>query len=530
MAQRGVTLKPPASPDEAVLSQQAAAFPPAALALIADLHRAFDARRLQLLADRERRQGRLDRGDEVLGFREDTAALRTDAWRVAPIPADLQQRRVEITGPVDPKMVINALNSGADVFMADFEDATSPTWRNLVTGQLSLKAAAAKTLTYTDPTTAKSYALNEKTATLLFRPRGLHLPERHVVVDERATAGFFVDLATTLFHTARVLLDQGRTPALYMPKLESMEEAAFVDEVIGAAEADLSLPHGSVKVTVLIETLPAAFQMHEILHALKDRIVGLNCGRWDYIFSCIKRRRADKNFLSPDRSQMTMDKGFLRAYSQLLIQTCHRRGAFAMGGMSAFIPVKSDPEKHAAAMARVTADKEREANDGHDGTWVAHPGLVEIARTIFDKKLAGAANQLGVMRDDVVAEAAALLMSTPGERTEAGLRQNLRVGVTYLAAWLDGNGCVPIDNLMEDAATAEIARAQIWQWHHHGALVGGSPLDSARLKKTLDEEFAGGADVAGKTLTEAKELFLRLSTAETLAEFLTLPAYEQLHE
>ena len=526
MAQRGVTIEGGVEgPDEG------RAFPPAALALVGELHRRFDDRRRALLDDRATRQLRLDAGNETLGFRGDTRAIREGAWRVAPIPADLLQRRVEITGPVDPKMVINALNSGADVFMADFEDATSPTWANLVTGQLALQAAAAKTLTYTDPTTKKAYALNPKTATLLFRPRGLHLPERHVVVDGAATAGFFVDLATTLFHTAAVLIAQGRTPALYMPKLEGSNEAAFVDDVIAAVEAGLGLARGAVKVTVLIETLPAAFEMHEILHALKDRIVGLNCGRWDYIFSCIKRRRADKSFVSPDRSQMTMDKGFLRAYSQLLIQTCHRRGAFAMGGMSAFIPVKSDADKHAAAMARVTADKEREAYDGHDGTWVAHPGLVEVARAIFDKKLAGKPegqkNQLDVLRDDVVADAAALLAVTPGERTEAGLRQNLRVGVTYLAAWLDGNGCVPIDNLMEDAATAEIARAQIWQWHHHGAHVAGAALDLTRLQKTLDEETAG---LVGRHVTKAKELFLRLSTAETLAEFLTLPAYQELRD
>ncbi len=505
--------------------QQAEAFPSTALEVIGRLEDALGARRLALLQARADRQARLDAGLEVLSFRADTEHLRSSAWRVAPIPADLLQRRVEITGPVDPKMVINALNSGADVFMADFEDATSPTWANLVQGQLSLRDAAHKTLRFTDPTTSKEYALNATTATLLFRPRGLHLPERHIVINGRASSAFFTDTATCLLHTARVLLDQGKTPALYVPKLERAEEAAFVDDALALIEEALGLPQAGVKVTVLLETLPAAFEMHEILHALKNRIVGLNCGRWDYIFSCIKRRRADKDFISPDRSEMTMDKGFLRAYSQLLIQTCHRRGAFAMGGMSAFIPVKGDAEKNAAAMAKVTADKEREANDGHDGTWVAHPGLVEIARSIFDKKLQGKKNQLDVRRDDVVADAAALLAAPAGERTEAGLRANLRVGVTYLAAWLDGNGCVPIDNLMEDAATAEIARAQIWQWLSHQALVGGKPLDAARLKNTLEEETAA---LGGRRLQEAKELFLRLSTDETLAEFLTLPAYEQL--
>ena len=524
MAQRSVTVS---GSDP----RQDEAFPAAALELVAELQRAFGARRAALLAARADRQARLDAGSEVLGFRADTRGIRDDkSWKVGAIPGDLRRRRVEITGPVDPKMVINALNSGADVFMADFEDATAPTWSNLVAGQLALRDAAKKTLTYTDPTTSKKYALAETTATLLFRPRGLHLPEAHVSLDQGdVVAGSFVDVAVTLFHTAKTLLAQGRTPALYFPKLEAMEEAALVDDVIGLCEQRLDLPKGSVKVTVLIETLPAAFQMHEILHTLKDRIVGLNCGRWDYIFSCIKRRRTDKNFLSPDRSQMTMDKGFLRNYSQLLIQTCHRRGAFAMGGMSAFIPVKGDAAANDAAFAKVRADKEREANDGHDGTWVAHPGLVAVAREIFDQRLGGKPNQLDVLRDDVSADEAALtaaLLEAPaGERTEHGLRHNLRVGVTYLSAWLDGNGCVPIDNLMEDAATAEIARAQIWQWHHHRALVDGKPLDAARLRNTLDEETAS---LAGRRLSEAKELFLRLSTDETLAEFLTLPAYERL--
>ena len=509
--------------------QQDEAFPSQALEVIARLQGALGARRLALLSARDERQARLDSGAEVLGFRDDTRIIRESAWRVASIPADLLCRRVEITGPVDPKMVINALNSGADVFMADFEDATSPTWPNLVQGQLALRAAAAHTLRFCDAATSKEYRLNEKTATLLFRPRGLHLPERHVQVEAgngpEAAAAFFVDTATCLHHTARVLLDQGKTPAMYVPKLERAEEAAFVNDALALIEEALGLPHACVKVTVLLETLPAAFEMHEILHALKERIVGLNCGRWDYIFSCIKRRRADKGFISPDRSQMTMDKGFLRAYSQLLIQTCHRRGAFAMGGMSAFIPVKGDAVKNASVMARVSIDKEREAHDGHDGTWVAHPGLVDLARSIFDKKLKGKPNQLDVLREDVVVDAAALLAAPDGERTEAGLRHNLRVGVTYLAAWLDGNGCVPIDNLMEDAATAEIARAQIWQWLSHQALVGGVPLDATRLKHTLDEETSA---LPGRRVQEAKELFLRLSTDKTLTEFLTLPAYERL--
>jgi malate synthase len=504
---------------------QGEAFPPVVLALIAQLVDAFGARRAQLLAEREQRQQRLDRGEEVLDFRSDTASIREGQWRVAPIPAPLLRRQVEITGPVDAKMIINALNSGADVFMADFEDSNAPTWKNCVEGQLALRAAVRGELRHTDPITQKQYALAEKTAILMARPRGLHLPERHILVDGRAAPGLFVDAAAYLFHNARALLDQGKVPALYIPKLERREEAALVDDVLGAIEAAIGVPAGSVKVTALIETLPAAFEMHEILHAMRTRIVGLNCGRWDYIFSCIKRRREDKSFLSPDRSQMTMDKGFLRAYSQLLIQTCHRRGAFAMGGMSAFIPVKSDAAKNEAALARVRADKEREARDGHDGTWVAHPGLVAVAREVFAARLLDKDNQLDVARDDVVASRAALLETPAGERTDAGLRHNLRVGVTYLAAWLDGNGCVPIDNLMEDAATAEIARAQIWQWRKHNAVIDGRPLNDEMLRKVLDEETES---LGGRRLQEAKDLFLRLSTASTLAEFLTLPAYEIL--
>ncbi len=528
MAQRGVVLSAPAVAGVDV------AFPPAALALVGELHRTFDERRRALLAARAARQAELDAGTRTFDFRADTAAIRAGDWRVAAIPADLLRRRVEITGPVDKKMVINALNSGADVFMADFEDATSPTWPNLVEGQLALRGAARHDLTFTDPKTQKAYALNDTVATLLFRPRGLHLPERHVVVDTdqgpAATAGFFVDAAVTLAHNAQALLERKKTPALYMPKLESMEEAAFVDDVLAAIEAALALPRGTVKVTVLIETLPAAFQMDEILHAMKSRIVGLNCGRWDYIFSCIKRRRTDQNFITPDRSLLTMDKGSLRAYSQLLIKTCHRRGAFAMGGMSAFIPVKSDPQKHEAAIAKVRADKEREANDGHDGTWVAHPGLVETARAIFAAKLnAGGRerdNQLDVLRADVDVSAADLLRPVDGARTEAGLRHNIRVGVAYLAAWLDGNGCVPLDNLMEDAATAEIARAQVWQWLRHGvALTDGAVVDAALVRRVVDEETA---PLTSPSAARARELFFTLSTRESLDEFLTLPAYDLL--
>jgi malate synthase len=504
---------------------QLEAFSPEALGILGRLHRTFNARRLALLAGRDERQAALNAGKLTFGFRADTAAIRESAWQVANVPSDLLRRRVEITGPVDKKMVINALNSGADVFMADFEDSTAPTWANLVEGQLALRDAVARTLTFDDEKTGKHYALQAKTAVLMARPRGLHLPERHVLVDGHETGGFFVDAVGYLVNNARALLAQKKTPALYIPKLESMEEAAFVHDVLGFIEHALWLPRGVVKVTALIETLPAAFQMDEMLHALRERIVGLNCGRWDYIFSAIKRRQLDAGFITPDRAAMTMDKGFLAAYTQLLVKTCHRRGAFAMGGMSAFIPVKGDAEKNDAAMARVRADKTREALNGHDGTWVAHPALVEVAQAVFQAHLGDADNQLQVMRDDVVADAAALLEPIDGARTEAGLRQNLRVGVTYLAAWLDGNGCVPIDNLMEDAATAEIARAQVWQWLKHGADVDGRMFDTPRLRQTLDDETAA---LGGRRIAEARQLFWQLSTADTLAEFLTLPAYDQL--
>ena len=515
--------------------RQEEAFPSSALSLIAALHERFDGRRRSLLAARDARQEALNSGSAsglaALDFRADTASIRDGDWRVAPIPAPLLRRRVEITGPVDPKMVINALNSGADVFMADFEDSNSPTWANQVAGQLALRDAVAGTLTFEDKARGKHYALNKQTAVLMARPRGLHLEEAHVVVKDEAgaqrTAGFIVDAATYLLHNAKVMLDAGRAPALYVPKLERMEEAALVDEMLGAIEEAIGVDVGSTKVTVLIETLPAAFEMDEILHALRRRIVGLNCGRWDYIFSAIKRQQRNPAFITPDRGAMTMDKGFLAAYSQLLIKTCHRRGAFAMGGMSAFIPVKGDAAANDAAMGKVRVDKEREAKDGHDGTWVAHPGMVALGLEIFSKALGDKDNQLDVMRDDVVITREDLVRPVAGERTEAGLRQNLRVGVTYVKAWLEGNGCVPIDNLMEDAATAEIARAQIWQWRTHGALVDGKPLDEARLRTTLDEETAA---LAGGRLVEAKEMFLRLSLAETLAEFLTLPAYEDLEK
>jgi malate synthase len=506
-------------------------FPPAILALITSLTRTFAGRRVALLDARTARQLRLNDGSETLGFRTDTHALRMAPWTVAETPPQLQKRWVEITGPVDKKMVINALNSGADVFMADFEDATAPTWNNIIDGQRNLRDAVRRTLTFTDEKTGKAYALNDKTATLLVRPRGLHLDERHLSVDGAAVSGTICDLTAYLFHNAQALIDRHQIPALYIPKLERMEEAALINDILHAIEDALFLPRGAVKVTVLIETLPAAFEMDEILFALRERIVGLNCGRWDFIFSCIKRRQNDASFVLPDRSQLTMDKGFLQAYSARLVEVCHRRGAHAMGGMSAFIPVKSDADKNDAAMKKVHADKTREVNNGHDGTWVAHPGLVHIARDIFAARLKDAPHQKHLHAAHTPAEGAAsrdaLLQTPAGERTDAGLRSNIRVGVAYLAAWLSGQGCVPLDHLMEDAATAEISRTQIWQWRHHGVDVGGSALTDDRLRTTFDEECAA---LSGAHVAAARAMFFSLCTEKTLTEFLTLPAYSALSE
>jgi len=510
MTQRGLTLVAPTEVSvEGVLDN-------AALALIAELARTFRPRLFELLRARQARQARLDAGTEKLDFLADTKWIRDGEWKVAPIPTDLLDRRVEITGPTDRKMVLNALSSGAQVYMADFEDSNAPTWRNLVEGQRALQEAVRGTLTYDDPTSGKHYAMPAKPAVMLARPRGLHLPEAHLLVDGTPVPGPFFDAALYILHNGRALLEKGSGPYLYLPKLESHKEAALWSDVLALIEQRAGIPRGSVKVTVLIETLPAAFEMDEILFELKENIVGLNCGRWDYIFSTIKRRRREKNFVLPDRAQITMEQHFLRSYTQLLVKTCHRRGAFAMGGMSAFIPRKDDPQANEAALEKVRADKRREVGDGHDGTWVAHPGLVPIAAEIFTKK-----NQLDVKRDDVHVTAEDLLRAPVGERTEKGLRHNARVGVEYLAAWLAGNGCVPIDWLMEDAATAEISRTQLWQWLHSRADVGGAPLTEARLRAVLAEEAKDGP---------ARDLFLSMCLKPELEEFLTLPAYELLVE
>jgi malate synthase len=504
---------------------------PEALALVAELTQRFAPRLQELLAARQARQARFDAG-ELPGFRPDTRAIRESDWQVASIPADLQDRRVEITGPTDRKMIINALNSGARVFMADFEDSLAPTWRNVVDGQVNLKDAAAGTIEYQAPD-GRSYKLNPKHAVLVVRPRGWHLLEKHVLLDGAPVPAALFDFGLYVFHNAKTLLKRSTGPYFYLPKMEANEEAQLWEDVIAHAEDRLQLARGTVKVTVLIETLPAAFEMDEILHALRKHVVGLNCGRWDYMFSFIKKLGKQRAFVLPERGQVTMTVPCMRAYSQLLIKTCHRRGAFAMGGMAAQIPIKDDPKANDAALAKVRADKEREAGDGHDGTWVAHPGLVPVAMEIFDKHLKGP-NQLARLREDVQAGAAELLAVPQGTITAAGFRNNVEVCIRYLAAWLGGNGCVPIHNLMEDAATAEIARVQLWQWLHHPDvhLDDGYIIDWDLFDETLGEELdqlLTGADAALQGhLRRATQLLEQLTYAGRLEPFLTTVAYGDL--
>ena len=500
----------------------------AALKFLSALNAKFQPERRRLLALRAERQKRLNAGEKP-HFLAATSAIREAAWKVSPAPADLQDRRVEITGPVERKMIINALNSGAKMFMADFEDSTTPTWANLIDGQINLRDAVRRTISFISPE-GKHYALQEKTATLLVRPRGWHLPEAHITQDGDAISASLFDFSLFLFHNAQELVNRGSGAYFYLPKLESHLEARLWNEVIDFSEDYLGLKRGTVRCTVLIETILAAFEMEEILYVLRKHIVGLNCGRWDYIFSYIRAFQNDPTRLLPDRAQVTMDRAFLRAYSQLLIQTCHKRGAHAMGGMSAFIPIRQDAAANDTAMAKVRADKLRESSDGHDGTWVAHPGLVGLAEEIFDAQMPGA-NQLDRLREDVVADAEALLEPHTGQITEAGARGNLRVALEYIAAWLTGLGCVPIHNLMEDAATAEIARAQLWQWTHSGvaALDDGRPITLELVLGWLAEESralsADSVRLSDADVTEAATLLHQLISDKHFATFLTLPAY-----
>ena len=501
---------------------------PDALAFVAKLQRAFGARRLESLARRQARQAALDRG-EPLDFLLETKHIRESDWTCAPIPADLRDRRVEITGPTDRKMVINALNSGAKMFMADFEDANSPTWVNMVEGQINLRDAIRRTITFTNPD-GKEYRLNEKTAVLFVRPRGWHLVEKHLLVDGQPVAGGLFDFGLYFFHNAKELIARGSGPYFYLPKMESHLEARIWNDVFNLAQKELGIPQGTIRATVLIETIPAAFEMDEILYELRDHSAGLNCGRWDYIFSCIKRFRNKPDFLLADRALITMTTHFMRSYSLLCIQTCHRRNTFAMGGMAAQIPVKNDPAANGEAFAKVRADKEREARDGHDGTWVAHPGMVQLALDAFNAVMPQA-NQIDRPPNDGNVTAKDLLDFAPSEPiTEAGLRQNISVGVQYLEAWLRGHGAVPLFNLMEDAATAEISRAQVWQWirHSRGLLDDGRKVTKELFRRVLDEELAKVRRFASDRFDVARELFDQITTDDEFVEFLTLPGYEKL--
>jgi malate synthase len=501
---------------------------PEALGFVAMLQRKFADRISTILQCRRDTQHRYDRG-QWPNFPKETAEIRAAEWRVAPIPADLRDRRVEITGPVSRKMVINALNSGANVFMADFEDATSPTWANLIDGQVNLRDAVNRTITFEDVKRGKHYALGESTATLMVRPRGLHLPESHVTVAGAPVHASLFDFGLYFFHNAKALIAQGTGPYFYLPKLQHYLEARVWNDIFVAAQDHLGIPQGSIRATVLIETLSASFQMDEILWELRDHSAGLNCGRWDYIFSYIKTMQAHRQAILPDRSEIGMTQPFMSAYTQRVIQVCHRRGVHAMGGMAAQIPIKNDPEANDIALDKVREDKRREVLNGHDGTWVAHPALVAIAREVFDAHMPRP-NQIDKKREDVDVSASDLLRIPEGRRTQEGLRHNLRIGVQYLEAWLRGNGCVPLYNLMEDAATAEISRTQVWQWvHHEAVLEDGSVVTAELVQSLLVEEMAIlRARHAEGQFAAASALFLTLATQDELTEFLTLPAYEHI--
>jgi malate synthase len=503
-----------------------------ALSFLEALTRSFTPRVAELLDARESRQQAIDDGD-MPGFLANTADIRSSDWKVCEAPPDLRDRRVEITGPTDRKMIINALNSGANVFMADCEDSLTPTWNNVIRGQINLRDAVDRSIAL--EANGKQYALNDETATLIVRPRGWHLPEKHLLLDGQPVPGALVDFGLYLFHNAAELNKRGTGPYFYLPKLESHREARLWSDVFRFAEAEGVVEPDRIRVTVLIETILAAFEMDEILFELKDYIVGLNCGRWDYIFSFIKKFRRYPAFVLPDRAEVSMTTHFLRSYSQLVIKTCHRRGAWAIGGMAAQIPIKGDPDANELAIGRVKADKEREVTDGHDGTWVAHPGLVPIARDIFDTHMPGP-NQLDRQRDDLEVSGDDLLQVPKGKITEGGLRDNIRVAVQYMAAWLDGNGCVPLNHLMEDAATAEISRAQLWQWTHHatGILDEGRNITPALFQTMLAEEVTalheslGDAAFDAVPYERAARLLEQITLDDEFAPFLTLVAYEEI--
>ncbi|KND61401.1 Malate synthase [Candidatus Burkholderia verschuerenii] len=507
---------------------------PDALAFVATLHRQFEPRRQQLLAARVERTKRLDAGERP-NFLEATKSIREGDWKVAPLPADLQCRRVEITGPVERKMIINALNSGADSYMTDFEDSNAPNWDNQITGQINLMDAVRRTISLEQ--NGKSYALNDKTATLIVRPRGWHLDEKHVSVDGQRVSGGIFDFALYLFHNAKELIARGSGPYFYLPKMESHLEARLWNDIFVAAQEGLGIPRGTIRATVLVETILAAFEMDEILYELREHSSGLNAGRWDYIFSAIKKFKSDPDFCLADRSQITMTVPFMRAYALELLKTCHKRNAPAIGGMSALIPIKSNPTANDRAMAGVRSDKARDATDGYDGGWVAHPGLVPIAMEEFVKVLGDRPNQIGKQRADVQIATSDLLDFRPeAPITEAGLRNNVNVGIHYLGSWLAGNGCVPIHNLMEDAATAEISRSQVWQWIRSpkGKLDDGRKVTASMVRDITIDELekvklsVGGTAANLKPYERAAKIFEQMSTSEQFTEFLTLPLYEEI--
>lgn len=524
---QGIEINAPITPEFAQILS------PEALGFVAGLHRKFEARRGELLARRATRQQELDAG-KLPDFLPETASIRNGEWTIAPIPADLQCRRVEITGPVERKMIINALNSGADSYMTDFEDSNAPNWSNQIQGQLNLRDAIRRKIDFESG--GKAYKLNDKVATLVVRPRGWHLDEKHVLIDGKRVSGGIFDFALFLFHNAKELIARGSGPYFYLPKMESHLEARLWNDIFVAAQNELGIPQGTIKATVLVETILAAFEMDEILYELRDHSAGLNAGRWDYIFSCIKKFRTNTDFCLADRAKITMTVPFMRAYALLLLKTCHKRNAPAIGGMSALIPIKNDPEANEKALSGVRGDKARDAGDGYDGGWVAHPGLVPIAMEEFVKVLGDKPNQIDKKRDDVVARAADLMSFQPEQPiTETGLRNNISVGIQYLGSWLGGNGCVPIFNLMEDAATAEISRSQVWQWIRSpkGVLDDGRKVTKALVRELIPQEMDKihalvGTEAFNATYVEAAKIFEDMSTSETFTEFLTLPLYEKL--
>ncbi len=506
---------------------------PEALAFVEKLQQTFGQKREELLHNRELKQQQIDNG-VFPNFLPETDHVRNGDWTVAPVPADLQDRRVEITGPVDRKMIINALNSGVKVFMADFEDSNSPTWENSINGQINLRDAANKSITFTNPNNGKHYQLNEDIATLMVRPRGWHLVEKNVLLDGKPVSASIFDFGLFFFHNVQTLLQNGTGPYFYLPKMESHLEARLWNDIFVLAQDELGIPQGTIKATVLIETILAAFEMDEILYELKEHSAGLNCGRWDYIFSFIKKFRNHPEFVLPNRGEITMSRHFLRSYVRLLIKTCHKRNAHAMGGMAAQIPIKNDEKANNIALNKVKEDKELEAQAGHDGTWIAHPALAPIALTAFNAVMKDD-NQLHVKREDVHVAADDLLKVPAGNITEAGVRENIRVGVQYVEAWLRGNGCVPLYNLMEDAATAEIGRAQLWQWiKHHSTLDDGRPITVELYTELLTDEMdilksaMGDEKFNTRKFQLAIELFTQMVKSHDFDEFLTLPAYKHI--